>query len=80
MYFMPQSGAGISRSGGMCRAPRGCGRDGFGGLGLRIAHADDAKDDGLVAEPVEGGEIEVGLGRLDRDLPGIVPVNSGRNE
>src|SRR6516165_5767911 len=31
-------------------------------------HADDAQDDGLAAEPVERGEIETGLRRLDRDL------------
>src|SRR5271166_4784930 len=44
------------------------GGDGFRGLRLGVAHADDAEDHGLVAEAVEGGEIEIGLGGLDRDL------------
>ena len=44
-----------------------------GGDGLRrfrfgVAHIDDSKDHGLVAETVEGREIEIGLGSLDRDL------------
>jgi len=66
---MPQSGAGISRSGGMCAsAARNAGGDGFRRLRLRVAHADDAKDHGLVAEAVESREIEIGLGGFDRDL------------
>src|SRR5271167_4826132 len=44
------------------------GRDGLCRLRLGVAHADDAEDHGLVAEAVEGGEIEIGLGGLDRDL------------
>jgi len=41
------------------------GRDDLHGLRLGIAHADEAEDHGLVAEPVEGREVEVGLGGLD---------------
>ena len=68
---MPQSGAGISRSGGMCSSARRIRPATISGVsGVRVAHADDAKDDGLVAEAVERGEIEVGLRRLDRDLLG----------
>jgi pimeloyl-ACP methyl ester carboxylesterase len=44
------------------------GGDGLRCLRLRVAHADDAEDHGLVAEAVDGGEIEIGLGGFDRDL------------
>src|ERR1700758_2571392 len=44
-------------------ADAGC--NGFRRLRLRVAHADDAENDGLVAEPVEGREIEVRLRCLD---------------
>src|SRR5438552_15671378 len=42
--------------------------DGLRRFRLGIAHAGDAEDHGLVAEAVEGREIEVGLGSFDRDL------------
>jgi hypothetical protein len=42
--------------------------DGFRRLGLGVAHADDAKDHGLVAEAVKGRQIEIGLSGFDRDL------------
>jgi len=45
-----------------CRADAG--GDGLRRLRRGVAHADH----GLVAEAVEGGEIEIGLGDLDRDL------------
>ena len=42
--------------------------DSLGCLRRGVTHAYDAKDHGLVAEPVESGEIEVGLGGFERDL------------
>lgn len=62
MYFMPQSGAGISRSGGGCaNAARMRAATGLERFRLAVAHIDDAEDHGLVAESVEGLKIEVGL-------------------
>src|SRR5215469_6610909 len=49
-----------------CRTDTG--GDGLGRFRLGVAHADHAKDHGLVAEPVEGLEIEIGLSGFDRDL------------
>jgi hypothetical protein len=71
MYFMPQSGAGISRAAGMCSSAwRIRAATVFRALRLRVPHADNAENDGLVAKTVEGPEVEVGLRRLDRDLLG----------
>jgi len=44
------------------------GGNGLRRLALGVAHADHAEDHSLVAEVVEGREIEIRLGRLDRDL------------
>jgi hypothetical protein len=49
-----------------CRTDAG--GDGVRRLRLGVAHANDAEDYGLVAEAGEGCEIEMGLGRFDRDL------------
>ena len=42
--------------------------DGLRRFRFGVAHADDAENHPLVAEAVEGCQIEVGLGRFDRDL------------
>ena len=44
------------------------GGDGHRRFRFGVAHIDDAKDHGFVAKAVEGREIEIGLGSLDRDL------------
>ena len=44
------------------------GGDHLRGLRLGVAHANDTKDHGLVAEPVERREVGIGLGGFDRDL------------
>jgi hypothetical protein len=44
------------------------GGDHFRSFRLWVAHADHAKDHDLVAEGVEGCEIETGLGGFDRNL------------
>ena len=46
---------------------------------LLAAHADDAKDHGLVAEAVERAEIEVGLGPSIEICSTRAPTSSGRN-
>jgi hypothetical protein len=70
MYFMPAVwGRDQPLGRQMLEGRADAGGDGLGCLGLGVAaHADRAKDHGLVAEPVEGREIEVGLGGFDRDL------------
>ena len=53
-----------------------CGVDAVGDhfrcLRLGVAHADHAKDHGLVTESVEGRKTEIGLG-------GFEPVSSSKN-
>ena len=70
MDFMPQSGAGISRSGGTCSSARRIRPATISGVSASVPHADNAEDDLFVAEMVEVAEIEIGLGRLDGDLLG----------
>ena len=66
---MPQSGAGISRSGGRrSSAARMRAATVSGVSRVRVTYADDAEDHGLAPEAVESGEVEIGLGRFDRDL------------
>ena len=52
----------------MCESRTDAAGDGLRRLRLGVAHIDDAEDHGLVAEAVEGRQIEVGLGGFDRDL------------
>ena len=69
MYFMRQSGAGITLRRQMLEGRTNAGGDGLRWLGLGVIHSDDAaKDHGLVIEAGEGGQIEIGLGGFDRDL------------
>src|SRR5438445_9270061 len=43
-------------------------RHGLRRLDARVREVDDAEDDRLVAEPLEDGEVQAGLRRLDREL------------
>jgi hypothetical protein len=56
------------------------GGDGLRRLRLGVAQTDDAKDHGLVAEAVEGREIEIGWAASIEICSTLVAVSSGRNE
>ena len=68
-YFMPQSGAGISRSAGTRSRPLGSpAGDLLGGLDGRLAEIENAQDYGLARDRLQHAEVELRLCRLDRDL------------
>ena len=70
-YFIPQSGAGTSRSAGTYRsAPRIRCATRSGDFDLRVAEVDDAEHDGLAGKVGENAEVELRLRGLDRNLRG----------